>query len=119
MLFGWFAAVVGLFIGWQLANGVPLSQSLRPFADNSYELYALNATKRPVTLVGVVQDPMSLSPGQTVKVADVQDESIDFPVRVVSADHSKTNCFPTPFYEGAYPAERVVVRMSSTAPGRC
>jgi hypothetical protein len=62
---------------------------------------------------------MSISPGETVKVDDVQDESIDFPVRVVSDDHSKTTCFPKKFYEGAYPAKKVVVRISRTAPGRC
>ncbi len=112
------ALLLGL-VGWNLYQGVPLRQTLRAFADNSYQLYLRNDGPDQVTVeVGFHPGPAMLVPaGATVLVSEVSDESTTFPVQVTGS--GSTTCFPVPFYQGAYPSKKVVVARSQTKAAYC
>jgi hypothetical protein len=113
------AAAIAL-LSSQLGHGVPLRQTFRMFADNSYVLKVSNDTVHPVTVyVGFEHDRIRVQPGGDQLIDRVADESVSFPVKVVDDDTERVTCFPTPFYAGAYPGKTVTVRVSATVPGTC
>lgn len=62
---------------------------------------------------------MPVPAGRTRDVDSVSDESISFPVRVIDSRTGQITCFPTPFYQGDYPAKRVYVHLTDLRPGNC
>lgn len=70
-------------------------------ADHSYQLDFYNDSSSTQRLkVGFDRDLLSVPPKSRIKVADVQDETVWFPV-VVQGQPSR--CFPQPFYQARAP----------------